>query len=100
MKQAKSACRGGQADFSMVRCTLTGYAVRLTLRGVALHFGVEHLNAAVRRGFGVSLILQVGLAVAGSDEVAGRDVILLDQNPLDRIGATLRQALIIGLATL
>jgi hypothetical protein len=63
-----------------------------------LVFHIGDLDAAVDVCQRVARVLELGLAVAHGYEVAAGDAELLDQIFLDRVGATLRQVLIVGFA--
>ena len=52
------------------------------------------MNATVDRIGRVLCILQLGFAVADGDELAGGDVIVVDQVALDGVGAALGQILV------
>ena len=80
------------------RCCRTLPAPRglLGCRGLAFH--IDDLNAAVDFRERLARVLELGLAVADGDEVGAGNAELFDQIFLDRVGAPLRQILIVGFA--
>ena len=64
-----------------------------------LGFHVDHLNATVDRVRRRVRIFRLVLAVAHGDEVAAGDAVFFGQILLDRVGAALGQALVVGFAT-
>src|ERR1700744_2797034 len=68
------------------------------LRRSRLVFHVHDLHPAVGFRHRLVRVLQLALAIADGDEVGGRDVVVVDQILLDRVGALFRELLIIGLA--
>src|SRR4029077_8794240 len=61
---------------------------------------VDDLNPAIVARERIGCIFQLTLAVAHRHQAAGLDTVFLQQETLDRIGAALGQALVIGVATL
>ena len=64
-----------------------------------LVFHVDDLNAPIHFGQRIGGVLQLGLAVSDGDKVGAGDAEFVDQVSLDRVGATLREFLVVGVAT-
>src|SRR6266540_1834531 len=69
---------------------------RVRRRGLVFH--VDHLDAAVHFRHRLARILELALAISDGDEIGAVDAIFVDEIALDRVGAALREVLVIGFA--
>src|SRR5213592_4266194 len=93
MRKTKSPKRENPPAVSSRRINAVMTSLR---RGLAVH--IDDLDAAVDRVHRRVRILRLGLAIADGDEIGTGETILLGQVLLDRIGATLGEVLVVGLA--
>src|SRR5262245_8900591 len=74
--------------------------VSASVTGLFRGLHIDDLHAAVLFRERVAGVLQLGLAVANGYQVLGLQAVMVEQVALDRLGAALRQALVILLGAL